>query len=80
MYAQMQRKGLSPATVNLVHSVPSSSFKRGVNWGVLHHSIIENVEAPRIVREEVEVFTLAKYGRCSLRLLGTVRKPYTCWR
>jgi integrase len=57
MYAQMQRDGLSPATVNLVHSVLSSACKRGVKWGVLHHNIIENVEAPRIVREEVEVFT-----------------------
>jgi integrase len=57
MYATMQRSGLSPATVNLVHSVLSSSFKRAVKWGVLHHNVIENVEAPRIVREEVEVFT-----------------------
>jgi integrase len=57
MYASMQRNGLSPATVNLVHSVLSSAFKRAVKWGVLNHNIIENVEAPKIVREEVEVFT-----------------------
>jgi integrase len=56
-YAQMQQSGLSPATVNLVHSVLSSSFKRAVKWGILHHNIIENVEAPKIVREEVQVFT-----------------------
>jgi integrase len=57
MYASMQHGGLSPATVNLVHSVMSSACKRAVKWGVLHHNIIESVEAPRIVREEVEVFT-----------------------
>jgi integrase len=57
MYSEMQQEGLSPATVNLVHSVLSSAFKRAVKWGVLQHNVIENVEAPRIVREEVEVFT-----------------------
>jgi integrase len=56
MYARMQQSSLSPATVNLVHSVLSSAFKRAVKWGMLQHNIIENVEAPRIAREEVEVF------------------------
>jgi integrase len=57
MYARMQQDGLSPATVNLVHSVLSSAFKRAIKWGMLHHNVIENVEAPKIVRDEVEVFT-----------------------
>jgi integrase len=57
MYASMLRGGLSPATVKLVHSVLSSAFKRAVKWGVLHHNVIENVDAPRIVRDEVEVFS-----------------------
>jgi integrase len=57
MYASMQHGGLSPATVNLVHSVMSSACKRAVKWGVLHHNIIVSVEAPRIVCEAVEVFT-----------------------
>jgi integrase len=75
MYASMQHGGLSPATVNLVHSVMSSACKRAVKWGVLHHNIIESVEAPRIVREEVEVFThLKRFARCSQRRLGTVCK------
>ena len=57
MYASMQQNSLSAATVNLVHSVLSSAFKRAIKWGVLHHNVIESVEAPKIVREEVEVFT-----------------------
>jgi site-specific recombinase XerD len=60
MYASMRRDGLSPATVNLVHSVLSSAFKRAIKWGVLNHNIMENVEAPTIVRDEVEVFTIAE--------------------
>jgi integrase len=72
MYARMQRDGLSPATVNLVHSVLSSAFGRAVKWGVLHHNVIKNVDAPRIVRNEVEIFapkevrvllSAAKYDR-----------------
>jgi integrase len=56
MYASMRRNGLSPATVNLVHSVLSSAFKRAIKWGVLDHNVIESVEVPKIVREELEVF------------------------
>jgi integrase len=70
MYVQMQRNGLSPATVNLVHSVLSSAFKRAIKWGVLHHKLIENVEAPRIVREEVEVFTPQRGTGVALRSLS----------
>jgi integrase len=57
MYGQMQRDGLSPATVNLVHCVLSSAFKRALKWDMLRHNVITNVEAPRIKRDEVEVFT-----------------------
>ena len=56
MYASMRRNGLSPATVNLVHSVLSSAFKRAIKWGMLHHNVIESVDPPKIVREELEVF------------------------
>jgi DNA-binding transcriptional ArsR family regulator len=79
MYATMQQDGLSPATVNLVHSVLSSAFKRAVKWGVLQHNIIENVEAPRILRKEVEVSHLKRYVRCSQQRQETVWKPSTCW-
>jgi integrase len=66
MYSNMLRSGLSPATVNLVHSVVSSAFTRAVKWGVLQHNVIENVDAPRIQRKEVEVFTpQEKYVHCS---------------
>jgi integrase len=57
MYSNMLRSGLSPATIKLVHSVLSSAFKRAVKWGMLQHNIIENVESPKILRKEVEVFT-----------------------
>jgi site-specific recombinase XerD len=55
MYARMLRAGLSPSTVNLVHSVLSSAFKRAVKWRLVQHNIIRDVDAPRIERKEVEV-------------------------
>jgi integrase len=57
MYSQMLTDGLSPATVNLVHSVLSSAFKRAIKWDLLGTNVITNVDAPRIARAEVEIFT-----------------------
>ncbi len=53
----MLRDGLSPATVNLVHSVLSSAYKRAVKWRLAQHNVIRDVDAPRIESKEVE-FTL----------------------
>jgi hypothetical protein len=72
MYSQMLTDGLSPATVNLVHSVLSSAFKRAIKWDVLKSNVITNVDAPRIVREEVEVSPLKRYRRCSPQPFRTV--------
>ena len=52
MYAGMLREGLSPATVNIVHSVLSSAFRRAVKWRKVELSIMANVEPPKIERKE----------------------------
>src|SRR5918997_1095166 len=57
LYSKMLKQGLSATTVNLVHSVLSSSFKRAIKWRMVEYNIISNVEAPRIHRKEVEVFS-----------------------
>jgi hypothetical protein len=57
MYAAMMRAGLSSTTINIVHSVLSSAYKRAVKWRVVRHNIMADVDAPRIERKEVEVFT-----------------------
>ncbi len=57
MYGGMLRDGLSPATVNIVHSVLSSAFKRAAKWRLVQHNIIKDVDAPRIEVKEVEVWT-----------------------
>jgi integrase len=57
MYAGMLRDGLSASTVNIVHSVLSSAFKRAAKWRMVRHNIMADVDAPRIENKEVEVFT-----------------------
>jgi integrase len=54
MYAAMMRAGLSSTTVNIVHSVLSSAYKRAVKWRLVRHNIMADVDAPRIERKEVE--------------------------
>lgn len=54
LYAAMLRDGLSPATVNLVHSVLSSAYKRAVKWRLAQHNVIRDVDAPRIESKEDE--------------------------
>jgi integrase len=56
-YAGMLRDGLSASTVNIVHSVLSSAFKRAAKWCMVWHNIMADVDAPRIENREVEVFT-----------------------
>ncbi len=56
MCAGMLRDGLSPATVNMVHSVLSSAFRRAVKWRKVQHNIMADVDAPRIESKEIEVF------------------------
>lgn len=54
LYAAMLRDGLSPATVNLVHSVLSSAYERAVKWRLTQHNVIRDVDAPRIESKEDE--------------------------
>jgi site-specific recombinase XerC len=73
IYAAMMRAGLSATTVNIVHSVLSSAYKRAVKWRLIKHNIMADVDASRIHRKEVEVFTpVERYAHCLERLLATL--------
>jgi site-specific recombinase XerC len=72
MYAAMMRAGLSSTTVNIVHSVLSSAYKRAVKWRLVRLNIMADVDAPRIELKEVEESTPKRLARCSVRPLRTV--------
>jgi len=57
LYSKMLRDGLSATTVNLVHSVLSSAFKRAIKRRMVEHNVISHADAPRIQRKEGEVFS-----------------------
>jgi integrase len=46
-----------PNTINHVHTVLSGAFKRTAKWRLAPYNIIQDVDAPKIKRTEVEVFT-----------------------
>jgi integrase len=48
MYAAMMRAGPSSTTVNIVHSVLSSAYKRAVKWRLVRLNIMADVDAPKI--------------------------------
>jgi integrase len=60
LYSRMLKQGLSATTVNLVHSVLSSAFKRAIKWKMAQHNVIKDVDAPRICRKEVDVPLLTR--------------------
>jgi integrase len=56
-YSKWLTQGVSPNVVYLVHTVLSSALKRAAKWQLVAHNIIRDVDAPRVERKEVEVFT-----------------------
>ena len=55
-YSKWLASGTSPSTISHVHTVLSSAYKRAAKWQ-LAHNIIRDVDAPKIKRSEVEIFT-----------------------
>jgi integrase len=79
LYSKMLKNGLSATTVNLVHSVLSSAYKRAIKWRMVEHSVLSLVDAPRIHRKEVEVSTLQKCKPCSQQRNMTLWKQRMSW-
>jgi integrase len=55
VYAKKLERGLSPASIHVLHAVLSASLKRAIRLKLIQHNPCKDVETPRIEREEVEV-------------------------
>ncbi len=55
-YSKWLASSISPNTINHIHTVLSSACKRAAKWQLVCHNIMQDVDAPRIKRKEVEVF------------------------
>ncbi len=62
LYTKMLQT-VSPSTVHIAHAVLSASFKKATKWQYIKHTIIKDVVAPRIEREEAEIFDHAEVSR-----------------
>jgi integrase len=56
-YSKWLASGISPNTLSHVHTILSSSFKRSAKWQLVGHNTIQDVDAPKIKRKEIDVFT-----------------------
>jgi integrase len=57
LYARNLGESLSATTVRLIHTVLSSAVKRAVRLKLVPTNVCRDVQAPKIERDEVEVFT-----------------------
>lgn len=57
-YSQMLKKGLSPQSIRLLHSMLHKAFDYAVRIGLLSRNICDAVTPPKIERSEMHVLTL----------------------
>lgn len=57
MYSDMIRRGLSPRSVRLAHTVLKNAFKQAVRWRKLALNPCDAVDLPRQVRNEMKALT-----------------------
>jgi integrase len=65
-YSKWLASGISPNTINHIHTVLSSAYKRAAKWQ-LAHSIIRDVDAPKSSVRKLRYSTLRKCKPCFQR-------------
>jgi integrase len=53
MYRAMLDRGLSPRTVQYTHAVLHRALRQAVRWGLVPRNVSEDVDRPRLRREEI---------------------------
>src|ERR671933_774078 len=53
LYREMQDKGLSARTVRSTHAVLRRSLKQAKRWGMVDRNVAEDVDPPRLKRDEI---------------------------
>lgn len=69
LYAKLLKQGLSPRTVQWIHTICGASLKQAVRWGLLNRNPADMVDAPRPERKQMRVLDLADLPDF-LRLMG----------
>lgn len=67
MYRSMLDRGLSSRTVQYTHAVSHRALKQAVRWGLVLHNVSEDVDRPRLPREEIRPLDRTR-ARCLLEV------------
>jgi integrase len=54
LYREMQDRGLSTSTVRYTHAVLRRALKQAKRWGMVDRNVAEDVDPPRLKREEIQ--------------------------
>jgi integrase len=55
-YSKWFASGISPNTVYQCHTILSSVFKRAAKWQLVQHSVIRDVDCPKVVKPDIDVW------------------------
>ncbi len=58
LYADKLASGLSPRTVELVHTIAKAALKRAVRWEFVYRNVADSADPPKVPKKEVNVLTL----------------------
>src|SRR3712207_3484864 len=54
LYREMQDRDLSTRTVQYTHAVLRRALKQAKRWGMVNHNVAEDVDSPRLKRDEIQ--------------------------
>ncbi len=60
VYSAMEQAGSSPRTRQFVHAVLRKALANAVRWGLVVRNVCEQVDAPRVPKRTMDVFTPAQ--------------------
>lgn len=69
LYTKMRKSGLSPKTIQSVHSILHGVMEHAVKWNLVARNVIDRADCPSVEKHEIQPLDLAQ-ARC---LLDTVR-------
>ncbi len=58
LYATKFAMGLSPRTVELIHTIAKAALKRAVRWEFVYRNVADSAEPPKVRKKEINVLKL----------------------
>ncbi|GHP00735.1 site-specific integrase [Reticulibacter mediterranei] len=75
LYTQKTQEGLSPSTVNLLHTVLHRALKDAVRWNLLSTNVCDTVPPPKRARHEIRPLTIEQIQQFITAMHGHPLEP-----